>query len=156
MHKNKLYPGWAEASGELPIQGLSERERTQHIRRVESLSKENLAKFTNTGTLYQVALFNRTGCTEGAKFVADTAGAWWLLDIIVSYQFNAKVKPAKFQVWDLTVWEDRTATLECKDDTGHLIISHEIADCDFPIPEITLWFSHQPQQLPTILLPSES
>lgn len=153
MHKNKLYQGWAEAGGEFPIQGLPEKQRRAHIDRVNALL--DLSGFTGTEKLYQVALFNRTVCTDGAKFVADTAGAWWLLDIMVSYQFHAKVKPQSFQVWKLTVWEDRSATLECEDGNGNLIIRHEISDTDFPVPEMKFYFTHGREQLPTILLPSE-
>lgn len=151
--KNKLYAGWAEAGGELPIVGLSEKARRAHIEQVEKLSKPNLAQFTGSETLYQIALFNRTLATEGAKFVADTAGAWWLLDTIVSYQFNPTVKKHTFQVWTITVWEDRTATLEAQDGNGNLIISHEVKNTDFPVPEMTFWYDRR--GIPTIMLPSE-
>jgi hypothetical protein len=33
--------------------------------------------------------------------MADEAGAYWLLDIIASYQTDAKIRREPFQVWEL-------------------------------------------------------
>ena len=42
--------------------------------------------------------------TEGAKFVADAGGAYWLLDAIaICQQLEPRVKAEEFQVWKLTV-----------------------------------------------------
>lgn len=50
--------------------------------------------------------------TDRAKYVADTGGAYWLLDEIVIIQPYDKVGAAEeFQVWKLKVRPDHAATL---------------------------------------------
>jgi len=36
--------------------------------------------------------------TDGVKYLADEAGAYWLLDIICSYQIDEKIRKLHFQV----------------------------------------------------------
>lgn len=115
----------------------------------------DLSGFTGTEKYYQVSMFDRTVCTDGVKYMADTAGAWWLVDVIVSHQSNPKVRKEPFQVWELTVLEDQSATVTCEDGNGHLITEQRIEYTDFPDPSIELYFINLRGQLPTILLPSE-
>lgn len=56
----------------------------------------------------------------------------------------------EFQTWTLTVREDQSAILACGDGNRHTIYSKEIDYTDFPLREITLYFSNS-----VILLPSE-
>ena len=50
--------------------------------------------------------------TDGAKYVAETAGAYWLLDDIAFAQRGDKrVAAEAFQLWTLRVHPDRTPTL---------------------------------------------
>ena len=46
--------------------------------------------------------------------------------------------------------DDRTATLVCEDGNGHAVYRKEIEFTDFPLPEVSLYFTNN-----TILLPSE-
>jgi hypothetical protein len=49
--------------------------------------------------------------TDGAKYVADDAGAYWLLDeIALAQRYEKKVSGEEFQVWKLTVNADSTAS----------------------------------------------
>ena len=41
--------------------------------------------------------------TEGAKYIADRAGAYWVLDEIAISQGNARVAAEEFQVWKLAI-----------------------------------------------------
>jgi hypothetical protein len=89
--------------------------------------------------------------TEGAQFVAERGGAYWLLDEIALIQpYNKAVAAKRFQVWKLTVRPDRSATLACADGNNRIVFSKEIEFTDFPLDEITLWFANN-----TIYLPSE-
>jgi hypothetical protein len=89
--------------------------------------------------------------TDGAKYVADHGGAYWLLDEIAIIQpYDARVAAEEFQVWTLKVREDRTAILTCDDGNCNIVFSKEIEFTDFPLPQITLWFANN-----TIYLPSE-
>jgi hypothetical protein len=88
--------------------------------------------------------------TEGAKYVADTAGAYWLLDEIALAQMHVPaIKAQAFQVWKLSV-ADRRGTLTCEDGNDQPVYSKEIPFTDFPPCGVTLWYTDG-----VILLPSE-
>jgi len=53
-------------------------------------------------------------------------------------------------VWKLSIRDDRTATLTCDDGNGTVVYRQELGYTDFPLPEITLYFTDN-----VILLPSE-
>jgi hypothetical protein len=89
---------------------------------------------TNTATLSEVATppvhrlrelvsprhQSRSPLTDGAKFLADQGGAYWLLDIIaIAQQHDARVSGEEFQVWNLKVHSDRSATVFCDDGNGN-------------------------------------
>lgn len=40
--------------------------------------------------------------TDGVRFVAQTVGAYWLIDLIASWQIKKTVQVQPFQVWQLT------------------------------------------------------
>ena len=89
--------------------------------------------------------------TDGAKYVADVAGAYWLLDeIVLAQRYVKKVSAEAFQLWKLTVKDDRTATLACENGNCQKVFSKKIEFTDFPLDEISLYFTNN-----TILLPSE-
>ena len=57
----------------------------------------------------------------------------------------------EFQLWKLIVdQEDDSAELTCDDGNGRILYREDIAFTDFPLPEVTLYFTDN-----TILLPSE-
>jgi hypothetical protein len=87
--------------------------------------------------------------TDGAKYVADEAGAHWLLDIIATNQMTPAVKAEEFQVWKLTVANGKGRVV-CEDGNDNVVFSQDIDFTDFPEPGITLWFTDN-----VILLPSE-
>jgi len=62
---------------------------------------------------------------------------------------------AAFQVWQLDVADDRTATLTCRADRDDApVITQHIDYTDFPLPQIKLWAVCN-DQLWTLMLPSE-
>jgi hypothetical protein len=89
--------------------------------------------------------------TDGAKYVADAAGAYWLLDeIALAQRFVKAVAAEEFQAWKLTVNPDSTAALTCEDGNYDVVFTKRIPFTDFPPEGITLWFENN-----TIYLPSE-
>jgi hypothetical protein len=89
--------------------------------------------------------------TDGVKYVAETAGAYWLIDEIAFAQRGEKrLATEEFQLWKLTVNPDHTATLGCEDGDGGVVFTKAIEYTDFPLAEIILYFINN-----TILLPSE-
>jgi hypothetical protein len=65
--------------------------------------------------------------TDGAKFVADEAGAYWLLDTIaICQRYEKSVSAEEFQVWKLKVNADRTACLVCDDGNDNIVYTQHI------------------------------
>ena len=117
----------------------------------KTLTEADLRQFTGTETWFRHGLNRSILYTEGAQFVAEHGGAYWLLDAIALAQLSEKaVKAEPFQVWALNVHENRTAAFTCEDGNGKTVYSQEIEFTDFPLPQIKLWFTDN-----TILLPSE-
>ena len=117
----------------------------------DPFTAEELAQFTGTEQRYRHAVNPKVLLTDGAKYVADRAGAHWLLDAIALIQSNdERVAAESFQVWTLRVNADHTGQLVCEDDNENLVYSTAIPLTDFPGEGITLWLTDN-----TILLPGE-
>lgn len=109
-----------------------------------------LAHFTGSETIFRHGLVRSIQFTEGAKYVADTAGAYWLLDeIALANKFSKVLTGEAFQVWKLRVARD-LGHLTCGDGNGNTLLSKRIAFTDFPEPGIEMWLSSG-----VIMLPSE-
>ena len=117
----------------------------------KTLTKADLRQFSGSETWYRHALNRAVLFTDGAKHVADAGGAYWLLDeIALAQRYKKKVAAEEFQLWKLTVKDDHTARLTCENGNGQKVFSKKIEFTDFPLDEITLYFTNN-----TILLPSE-
>jgi hypothetical protein len=80
------------------------------------LSERDLSQFTGSENWYRHGINRNILFTDGAKHVADEGGAYWLLDAIaICQRHEKKVSAQAFQVWKLTVHDDRTASLVCGD-----------------------------------------
>ena len=116
-----------------------------------SLEQSELRQFTGTEYWYRHPLVRNILYTDGAKYVADHAGAYWLLDEIAFAQLgNPAVAAEAFQLWKLTVNPDATGILSCEDGNGNAVFTKTISFTDFPLPEIKLYCTGN-----VILLPSE-
>jgi hypothetical protein len=115
----------------------------------KTLKAEDLVQFTGSQTLYRHGLVRSVTYSEGAKYVADTGGAYWLLDEIARAQkFGISVRVEPFQVWKLTVSEGK-GVLTCEDLNGNVVLTKEIPFTDFPLAEITLHFTDNVISLPS-------
>ena len=116
----------------------------------KTLTQEDLRQFSGSEQWFRHGLIRRIVFTEGAKHVADAGGAYWLLDeIALAQQFIEAVSAEAFQVWKLEV-TGSSGVLTCEDGNYTQVFRKDIPFTDFPLPEITLWFTDN-----TILLPSE-
>lgn len=89
--------------------------------------------------------------TDGVKYMADKGGAYWLVDEIAFAQVgNKAVADESFQLWKLIVRPDATGTLTCENGNGNAVFTKELEFTDFPLDEITLYFTSD-----VIMLPSE-
>lgn len=122
-----------------------------------------LRHFNGTNSYYKHLLGFQY--TDGIKFLAEQAEAYWLLDAIGSYQYKLRQDPMlrDFQIWLLVVGDGHNfikpkagnkAVLTCWEDTPRLgvkpAVSQQIEYTDFPLPEIKLYFESK-----VLILPSE-
>lgn len=115
------------------------------------LNKADLLHFTGSEYWYRHAFMRSITYTDGAKYVAEHGGAYWLLDEIVFAQKSIPAVAAEgFQVWKLTVNPNQTGTLTCEDGNGNSVFTKPLEYTDFPLEEIELYFTNN-----VILLPSE-
>ncbi len=108
----------------------------------ESL-KTDLLQFCGTCNWYG-HFTRRLIYTDGVKFLAEAAKAYWLIDAIAAYQGeDALTKDPmlrEFQVWELKVAKDRSAVLTCVADTGKPPAVRQVIEfTDFPLPEVKLY-----------------
>lgn len=115
-----------------------------------------------TGTIdYHLHWTRKLTHTDGVQYLAETAGAHWLVDAIASYQTRGRINRdselSRFQVWELTVNPDGSADLTCKADTGRPNAIHQrIPFTDFPLDSIKFFVAHGgPEGLRVLMLPSE-
>lgn len=113
--------------------------------------RNELRQFTGSENWYRHGLVRKILFTDGAKYLADSAGAYWLLDeIALAQQFDKAVAAEEFQLWKLNVKADHTAVLACEDGNSNIVLRKELEFTDFPLEEISLYCTDN-----TILLPSE-
>jgi hypothetical protein len=114
------------------------------------LNESDLANFTGSENWFKHWL-GKVLFTDGVKFIADRAGAYWLIDEIAINQTRPKVRAEEFQVWVLKVdLEKRKGVLSCDDGNGSVVFTKRIEYTDFPLPEIRFYCTNG-----VILLPSE-
>ena len=71
--------------------------------------KTELKQFSGGDGFYRNPLFRGYVYTEGVKYLAAQAGAYWLIDYILSHQLEPKLKGQVFQVWKIVVENDSAA-----------------------------------------------
>jgi len=115
----------------------------------KTLSKSDLRQFTGTDQWYRHGLARNVLYTDGVQHVAEAGSAYWLVDEIAFAQSIPAVTAEEFQKWHLKVNTDHTATLACDDGNGRIVFSREIEFTDFPLEEISLYFTNSVMMLPS-------
>jgi uncharacterized protein DUF6876 len=115
------------------------------------LTLGDLRQFTGGDEYYYLPMFRRWKYTEGVKYVAMMAGAYWLVEAIMLHQTSAKAKAEEFQVWTLTKPEgSASATLIMTDgNSDKPIIQQNIEFTDFPLDEIKFYMTNDVLYLPS-------
>ena len=117
----------------------------------KTFDASKLELFTGSQEFYRHGLVQRVLYTEGVQYVAESAGAYWLVDEIATAQLAHPVRAEEFQVWRLAVDQEKsTALLTCDDGNDRVVYSKAIEFTDFPAPEMRMYFTNN-----TVLLPSE-
>lgn len=103
-------------------------------------------------------LFSNFLLTDGALWLAQEAGAYWLMDLIASHFTKRKVRREQFQVWRLKRYDRDThkndAIVKADDGNGNHLTQQLIPYTDFPLDEIKLYVSWSDGYW-VIMLPSE-
>lgn len=125
--------------------------------------KTNLRQFTGDLERYRHSLFPKLIYTPGIQYLAETAGAYWLIDLIASHLISPEYKRAVQQdgriidlhFWNLAMSDDSTAVLTVQVDRGEdAFFRQSIPFSDFPLETIDLWVAFDGQFF-TLYLPSE-
>lgn len=117
----------------------------------KTLTAKDLLQFSGSENWYRHSLNRKVLYTDGAQYLAEHGGAYWLLDSIAIAQAHVKpVKAEEFQVWTLKVNSDSTALLTCDDGNNRIVYKQSIPFTDFPLPEVKLYFCNN-----VIMLTSE-
>lgn len=127
------------------------------------LTHEQLSHFNGDVLRYRHELNQRVVYTPGVKFLAEKAGAYWLIDVIASYLTPAVIEAAaKIDVriqylhfWRLDVYVDNSALVTAQVDSGcQPFITQRIPFTDFPLAFVSVWAGWD-GKLWTLYLPSE-
>lgn len=98
----------------------------------KSLDPHIMSQFTGSEHWYRHGLVPSITFTDGAKYVADAAGAYWLLDeIALAQRYVKTVAAEKFQAWKLAVNPDSSATLTCEDGNYNTVFTKKIEFTDW-------------------------
>lgn len=90
---------------------------------------EELCYFTGTEKWHRHSL-SRCLYTDGIKYLAEKADAYWLIDAVLSYQ--KKLKNINFQLWNLKKEKGNSFILTCREDKNSpVLISQKIKFSDF-------------------------
>ena len=112
----------------------------------------DLPNFYGTENHYRWSpIFTNFVLTDGAKYLAESADAYWLVDIFASHL--PSYKDEGFAVLYLKV-NDRKATAQIEDGNGKVLKKQKIEYTDFPLDAVVLYCCPQDDQF-VIMLPSE-
>ena len=92
--------------------------------------------------------------TSGIRFLVEACNAYWLLDVIASYQARCAKDEmlCDFQIWTLKATGNK-ATVTCLRDTDDIAFTQDIEYTDFPLSEIKLYCERG--EYMTVMLPNE-
>lgn len=92
--------------------------------------------------------FGKLHLTDGCNYIRQKCQAYWLFDLIQSYQ--PSLKQAEFQVWKLERVNDMDFLVSCEDGNDNVLLQQKIHFSDFPLQALTVWNIEG-----VVLLPSE-
>lgn len=106
-----------------------------HTAKEQPITLHELRQFTGTEHYYKHWTQSLV-YTDGVKYLAEKAGAYWLIDLIASYR-----RKEPFQVWRLEYKEEKNqwlATMQT-DSHGTVLVKQWIEYSDFPFKDFKLW-----------------
>lgn len=111
----------------------------------------NLQMFTGTEQYYRFnPLYPKILLTDGAKYLADKASCYWLMDIIASLKQVNTCKDVDFITCNFKLNGQGGGVFTADDGNGNVLHFQVVEFTDFPLNEVSLYFIDN-----VILLPSE-
>src|SRR3990167_6373010 len=98
----------------------------------DKLKESDLDQFTGTEQYYKHWL--GINYTDGVKYLAERAGAYWLIDLIASSHRKEPFQVSRLEKTD----KGWLATMK-EDSDQPVLVRQEIEYSDFPLNEIELW-----------------
>ena len=111
---------------------------------------DSLAQFTGTERYYRIN--RKCVLTDGAKYLAEVAGAYWLMDAAASYL--PELGTDDWFVLVRLVVNGSNATLTLEDGNGDIRAQQDIGYTDFPLPEQIIYACWDTEHW-VLMLPSE-
>lgn len=108
-----------------------------------------LENFTGSEVFFSHTLFTKFKYTEGIQYLAQRAGAYWLIDLICGTLSKDIFTDEGFIVANLKVIDSK-AVLTFGDGDGRLLYVETIDCTDFPLSHVKIYIVNN-----TILLPKE-
>jgi hypothetical protein len=99
--------------------------------------------------------------TDGVHYLAEEAGAFWLIDVVASFQTTRKLRADSFQLWRLErhAKNPEGAIVTARHDTDSPVVARQVIEyTDFPLDEPFEWYAidnGQPGIGVTMMLKSE-
>jgi hypothetical protein len=125
----------------------------------KNILMNDLRQFTGTEEYHPFSvIFPKYLLTDGTEYLAETAGAYWLMDMIASYQANYSEE--SFVVARYAGTPNASGLFSLTDDipANRTFATQSVEFSDFPLDEIKLYVMPQPigdDLYWIILLPSE-
>lgn len=116
-----------------------------------------LGQFTGTEQYHRTSPLHNVVLTDGWKHLAEKAGAYWLADVVGSWQPALRKKGQDFidfQCWTIKVNPDRSCVVSCTDGNYNKGCSQSIPYTDFPLNEFE-WYVQPYGKWMVMMLKSE-
>jgi hypothetical protein len=98
------------------------------------ISESDLGQFIGTVNYYRHSI-GQGVYTDGVQYLAEKAGAHWLVDAVFSHR-----RREPFQIWTLKKNADDSAVLTMQEDSGECAkVRQKIPYTDFPLDQISLY-----------------
>ena len=133
-------------SNDITISSQSAEEKTER----EAEIKNELAHFTGTECYHA---YGRIVLTDGALRMAELCKAFWLMDVVASWQTAKRVVCEHFQTWEITA-RDSKAEVKATDGNDKTIALQKIEYTDFPMRHAKLYLVNDGRYR-VLMLPSE-
>jgi hypothetical protein len=110
--------------------------------------ERNLSQFSGTERYHRLTMIP-VKCTDGVKYLAESCGAFWLLDAIFAHYVKLQRLGIDEVFATLTVNLDKqAAVLVGTDGDGRELFKQKIRYTDFPLPKVKIWVMDGVAMLP--------